>query len=205
MICADAQDGMEYPMLTLDGGWDPNYRTLFIHEMTHNWFMGMVGSNENYRAFLDEGFTQFYTADTYQFIDGAIEKEPEPKSNYIAKFTEPKRVLDNEIYYSFYNNTVIKGEETPLNTHSDDFNGGIRHGGGYGQVYTKTAAMLKNLEYVLGRALFDKVMQHYFNQWKFCHPYPEDFRNSIIQESILTGSSISGWKPTRPSTILSEE
>jgi aminopeptidase N len=183
MICADAQDGMEYPMLTLDGGWDPNYRTLFIHEMTHNWFMGMVGSNENYRAFLDEGFTQFYTADTYQFIDGAIEKEPEPSSKYIAKFTEPKRVLDNEIYYGYYNNAVIKNEETPLNTHSDDFNGGIRHGGGYGQVYTKTATMLKNLEYVLGRALFDKVMQHYFNQWKFCHPYPEDFRNSIIQYS----------------------
>jgi hypothetical protein len=41
--------------------------------------------------------------------------------------------------------------------------------------------MLKNMEYVLGRALFDKAMQHYFKQWKFCHPYPEDFRNSIIQ------------------------
>ena len=47
----------------------------------------------------------------------------------------------------------------------------------------KTAAMLKNMEYVLGRSLFDKCMQHYFNQWKFAHPYPEDFRNSIIQYS----------------------
>jgi aminopeptidase N len=26
-------------------------------------------------------------------------------------------------------------------------------------------------------------MQHYFNQWKFAHPYPEDFRNSVIQYS----------------------
>ena len=181
MVIADAQDGMEYPMLTLCGGFDPNYRTLLIHEMTHNWFMGMVGSNENYRAFLDEGFTQFYTADTYQFIDGAIEIEPKPKSKYVEKFSEPDKILDNQIYNSYYNNTVIKGEETTLNTHSDDFNGGIRHGGGYGQVYTKTAAMLKNMEYVLGRALFDKAMQHYFDQWKFCHPYPEDFRNSVIQ------------------------
>jgi len=181
MIVADAQDGMEYPMLTLCGGFDPGYRSLIIHEMTHNWFMGMVGSNENYRAFLDEGFTQFYTADTYQFIDGAIEITPKPKSKYIQRFMEPQRVLDNEIYGGYYRSAVMRNEETPLNTHSDDFNGGIRHGGGYGQVYTKTAAMLKNLEYVLGRALFDKAMQHYFNQWKFCHPYPEDFRNSIIQ------------------------
>jgi hypothetical protein len=180
MVIADAQDGMEYPMVTLCGGFDPNYRSLIVHEMTHNWFMGMVGSNENYRAFLDEGFTQFYTADTYQFIDGPIEISPKPKSKYIARFMDPQRILDNEIFTSYYRNTVEKGEEVQLNTHSDDFNGGIRHGGGYSQVYTKTACMLKNLEYVLGRALFDKAMQSYFNQWKFCHPYPEDFRNSII-------------------------
>jgi hypothetical protein len=181
MIVADAQDGMEYPMLTLCGGWDPNYRSLLIHEMTHNWFFGMLGTNETYRAFMDEGFTQFYTADTYQFIDGPIELEAPLKNKYARRFTERQRVVDNEMYNSYYNNNVIKGEEVTLNTHSDDFNGGIRHGGGYGQVYTKTATMLKNLEYVLGRALFDKAMQHYFYQWKFCHPYPEDFRNSFIQ------------------------
>lgn len=181
MIVADAQDGMEYPMLTLCGGFDPNYRSLLIHEMTHNWFQGMVGTNENYRAYLDEGFTQFYTADSYQFIDGPITIEATPKNKYVARFTEPSRVIDDEIYNSFYSNAVAKNEETPLSTHADDFNGGIRHGGGYGQSYTKTAAMLKNLEYVLGRSFFDKAMQHYFRQWKFCHPYPEDFRNSIIQ------------------------
>lgn len=181
MIVADAQDGMEYPMLTLCGGYDPDYRTLLIHEMTHNWFQGMVGTNENYRAYMDEGFTQFYTADTYQFIDGPITKERTPKNKYVARFTEPQRVVDDQIYNSYYANAVTRHEEATLNTHADDFNGGIRHGGGYGISYTKAAAMLKNLEYVLGRALFDKAMQHYFKQWKFCHPYPEDFRNSIIQ------------------------
>ncbi|MGZ3883704.1 MAG: M1 family metallopeptidase [Bacteroidia bacterium] len=181
IICADAQDGMEYPMLTLDGGFDPDYRTTLIHEMSHNWFMGMVGSNENYRAFLDEGFTQFYTADTYQFIDGANKKENPPPTKYEQRFTGPHRVIDEQIYNGYYNSVVTKGEEVTLNTHSDDFNGGIRHGGGYSNVYFKTATMLKNLEYVLGRAFFDKAMQHYFKQWKFCHPYPEDFRNSIIQ------------------------
>lgn len=184
MIVADAQDGMEYPMLTLCGGTDPDYRTLLVHEMTHNWFQGMVGTNENYRAFMDEGFTQFYTADTYQFIDGPITIE-RPQKGYYERFTEPQRVIDDEIYTTYFNNVVTKGEEVTLNTHSDDYNGGIRHGGGYGEVYTKTAAMLKNLEYVLGRALFDKAMQHYFNQWKFCHPYPEDFRNSIVQYTAI--------------------
>lgn len=181
MICADANDGMEYPMITLNGGYDPGYRTLFIHEMTHNWFFGMVGSNETYRAFLDEGFTQFYTADSYQFIDGPLTKSIPPRSKYAQKFTLPTRIIDDQIYNGYYGSVVTRGEEVALNTHSDDFNGGIRHQGGYSSVYFKTATMLKNLEYVLGRAFFDKAMQHYFKQWKFCHPYPEDFRNSIIQ------------------------
>src|SRR5690606_16208432 len=93
MIIADAQDGMEYPMLTLCGGTDPDYRTLLVHEMTHNWFQGMVGSNENYRAWMDEGFTQFYTAATYQFIDGPITFEPRSKSNYVERFSVPQSVL----------------------------------------------------------------------------------------------------------------
>lgn len=192
MISADAMDGMEYPMITLNGGWDPGYRGLFIHELTHNWFFGMVGSNETYRPFLDEGFTQFYTADTYQFIDGplVIEGKPKPRSlmdKYVAEFTKPVKAVDDDIYNPYYITNVVRDEMVTLNTHSDDFNGGIRHGGGYGQVYYKTATMLKNLEYVLGRALFDKAMQFYFYQWKFCHPYPEDFRNSIIQ---FTGTDL---------------
>ena len=41
--------------------------------------------------------------------------------------------------------------------------------------------MLYNLQYTLGDSLFKAALSHYFNQWKFAHPYMEDFRNSIIQ------------------------
>src|SRR6185369_9911265 len=71
--------------------------------------------------------------------------------------------------------------ELPLNTHSDDFHSGLNHEGGYRQVYYKTASMLYNLEYTLGDSLFNAALQHYFHQWRFAHPYFEDFRNSIIQ------------------------
>lgn len=181
MICADAQDGMEYPMLTLDGGFDPFYRTLLIHEMTHNWFFGMVGSNETYRAFLDEGFTQFYTADTYQQIDGPFSFNHLPQNKYEKISFEPLKEMDASVYNPYYSYVVIQQLDMPLNTHSDDFNGGTRHGGGYSLVYFKTATMLKNLEYVLGRKLFDEAMQYYFNKWKFAHPYPEDFKEAIIE------------------------
>lgn len=180
-IAADAKDGMEYPMLTLDGGFDPEYRDLLIHEVTHNWFFGMVGSNETYRAFLDEGFTQFYTAETYQAIEGATMVTTPPHTKLQALYETTVQTTDDQIYNSYMYAQNNKQERVTLNTHSDDYNGGIRHGGGYGAVYTKTGAMLKNLEYVLGKDLFTKAMQHYFNLWKFCHPYPEDFKNTIIQ------------------------
>ncbi len=180
MIVADAQDGMEYPMLTLDGGYDPDYRDLFAHEISHNWFFGMVGSNETYRAALDEGFTQFLTDWTYERIDGPLRVKYAPRSNYIQRFTEPDYVRNGEIFTG-YMTDAARGKETNINTHSDGYNGAIRHGGGYSQVYMKTATMLYNLQYVLGDSLFLHAMQHYFNQWKFAHPYIENFRNSIIQ------------------------
>lgn len=180
MIVADAQDGMEYPMITLDGGYDPGYRDLLVHEVSHNWFFGMVGSNETYRAALDEGFTQFLTAWTYEKIDGEIRVETPSNSKYVEYFSKPDLVKNGEVY-NWYMEDAIKGAETNINVHSDGYGGALRHGGGYRQVYFKTAVMLYNLEYVLGDSLFLAAMKNYVEQWKFAHPYFEDFRNSIIQ------------------------
>ena len=180
MIVADAQDGMEYPMLTMDGGKDPGYRGLLVHEVGHNWFYGMIGNNETYRAFLDEGFTQFLTAWGLEKIDGPYGVSEPIKNKYVKHFTDTFDVWERNVYWGYLRDAV-RGEDMPINTHSDDFNGSVGHGGGYRHVYSKTATMLKNLEYVLGDTLFSNAIKYYFNQWKFCHPYPEDFRNSVIQ------------------------
>lgn len=180
MIAADARDGMEYPMLTMDNGADPGYRGLLVHEIAHNWFYGMVGNNETYRAALDEGFTQFLTAWGLEKIDGEYLLKAAPKSWYLRYFQEPEKVRDIRVY-NRYILAAIEGNEIPLNTHSDDFNSALGHGGGYGMVYYKTAAMLYNLQYVLGDSLFLAAMQHYVEQWKMAHPYFGDFRKSIIQ------------------------
>ena len=101
MIVADAQDGMEYPMLTLDGGFDPSYRDLLVHEVGHNWFFGMIGSNETYRAALDEGFTQFITSWTCQKIDGELRVITPSKSKYVQRFTEPDYIINSEVYNGY--------------------------------------------------------------------------------------------------------
>lgn len=180
MIVADARDGMEYPMLTLDGGSDPGYRGLLVHEIGHNWFYAMVNSNETYRAFLDEGFTQFLTVWGQEKIDGIHYIENEPKGFWQQKHREPRKVRDGAAYLPYIRDAALQ-RDPALNTHSDGFDGALRHGGGYGHVYYKTATMLYNLQYVLGDELFLDAMKYYFQKWSFCHPYPEDFRQSIIE------------------------
>jgi len=180
MIVADARDGMEYPMLTLDGGKDPSYRGLLAHEVGHNWFFGQVGNNETYRAALDEGFTTFLTTWSLEKIDGKYPVKDMPKSKYVRRFKTPDLTRERRLYNT-YISSAVRHTNTTLNTHSDDFNGALRHGGGYRQVYYKTATMLYNLQYVLGDELFLEAMAHYFDQWKICHPYFIDFKNSIIQ------------------------
>ena len=180
MVVADASDGMEYPMLTMDGGKDPSYRGLLVHEVGHNWFYGMIGNNETYRALLDEGFTQFITAWGLERIDGKYPVTDTIKNKYVRRFTDSVDVWESNIYWGYLRDAIRK-DDMPINTHSDDFNGSVGHGGGYRHVYSKTSTMLRNLQYVLGDSLFLASMKHYVSQWKFCHPYPEDYRNSIIQ------------------------
>src|SRR5690606_25959099 len=101
MVAADAADGMEYPMLTLDGGGDPGYRGLLVHEIGHNWFYGMVGSNETYRAALDEGFTQFLTAWGLNRLEGKHLPEQKPKSWYKRMFWEPTEIMDVRVMNAY--------------------------------------------------------------------------------------------------------
>lgn len=164
IVCADAADGMEYPMITMDGGLYPSHQSLIAHEVGHNWFFGMIGSNETYRAALDEGFTQFLTA----WCMRKLTKENQP---------ELKRA------FSGYMEDAIDGTDESLETHSNEFHSATGHGGGYKHVYYKTASMLYNLQYTLGDSVFLQAMKDYVSQWKFCHPYIDDFRNTMTQSA----------------------
>ena len=182
MIVADARDGMEYPMLTLDGGRDPEYRSLLVHEVAHNWFFGMLGNNETYRAFMDEGFTQFLTAWGLERIDGDTLVEDIPGNFYEKRYKRPVLARESEVYYG-YQRDAVRDQLPPLNVHSDDYSLIQGFGMGYGHVYYKTAVMLYNLQYVLGDELFLDAMRNYVDQWSILHPYPEDMRQSFISHT----------------------
>ncbi|GAA4459824.1 hypothetical protein GCM10023093_01520 [Nemorincola caseinilytica] len=150
--------GMEYPTITLiDRVASAKLSTVIIHEAGHNWFYGMLGSNEREHAWMDEGLNTFYEQKTTKVMskDSAARKR--------------KNALDESlIYYQF----AATNDDQPINTHSEQYrslNYGI-------DVYYKTAEALRWLEQYMGPAEFEAAMKDYFETWRYRHPYPEDLR-----------------------------
>src|SRR5204863_3198831 len=144
LVC-DARDGMEYPMLSMDGGTDPAYRDLLAHEIAHQWFYGMVGNNETYRAMLDEGFSQFIESECLDQLEGHWGMNQKSKNKYTERFRDPVTVPFRYVQSSYLSDAV-RGSEVFINTHSDSFNGALGQGGGDGMVYSKTGLMLYTLQ-----------------------------------------------------------
>ncbi|MBL7815774.1 MAG: M1 family metallopeptidase [Saprospiraceae bacterium] len=170
--------GMEYPMITvLSGDFDDRgLDGVITHEVGHNWFQGILASNERDFPWLDEGLNSYY--------DHRYDAEyygNQPQDVGLPKFlTKGSDYGFNELGTHFINFT--RQNQAP-NLPSDQFtsmNYGL-------SVYEKTAQSLKILERHVGREKFDQIMQGYFKKWQFKHPQPEDFKQIWLDEAATAG------------------
>ena len=168
--------GMEYPMITLITSPDADEERLdavITHEVGHNWFYGMLASNERQHAWLDEGINTYY-----QFRYEA-EKW---RGNSIFGNDIPKELTRkpvNEFQAAVYGVMNTIPMEGAIETPAADFKNKDEYGL---VVYIKTAIWMYALEQEVGREKLDKAIQAYFREWKFRHPYPEDFRAVFERE-----------------------
>uniref|UniRef100_A0A7C4TGR3 M1 family peptidase n=1 Tax=candidate division WOR-3 bacterium TaxID=2052148 RepID=A0A7C4TGR3_UNCW3 len=161
--------GMEYPNLVIVGGGEDNitrqFELIIIHDIAHQWFYGILGSNEMDEAWLDEGLTS-YTEQRY-FIDKYGINNSFFKSNLIPEL--PHIYINKFLYYV----TLTNQMERPILTPASDF---VEEPIVYqSAVYSKPALFLRYLEGYLGSATFDSILRTYFEEFKFCHPKTEDF------------------------------
>jgi hypothetical protein len=145
--------GMEYPMLTvvtLSMNPYPNFLfTLINHEIGHQWFPMIVGSNERAHGWMDEGFTTF--------IDALSEARWYPKES--EQMAEMIRIRGG-----------LSGSE-PIETP-----GGLDINDQYD---APGAALYFLRKDILGPTVFDKAMQTYVQRWAYKHPTPADFFRTI--------------------------
>jgi hypothetical protein len=168
-------DGMEYPtFFTGRGRWlapatvqTPEMTT--AHEAGHQWWYGMVGSNEFEHAWLDEGLNTYATA---RVLDEAFSPNFIEQRFFGAFIPWPITGvtfgrLDNDRMTGYRDNAETDAQSTPTWRYWPSTATFIS--------YNKTALWLHTLENQLGWPTVQKILATYFERWKFRHPKPDDF------------------------------
>lgn len=172
--------GMEYPMITVIGeaGSAKSLDQVITHEVGHNWFYGILGSNERAYTWMDEGFNSFYDAAYTKAFYETDFSVGDAMPGVIRKMLS-KDDLDQDLGYTSYLLLERKGDFTPPSTPARQMTSM-----GYGILgYFYPAYLFRYAEAYLGEPAFDKVMQAYFQKWSFKHPQPQDVKELFEAET----------------------
>lgn len=168
--------GMEYPTITLldAGGSEKMLDYVINHEVGHNWFQAILGTNERTHPWMDEGMNTFYdNRYSLQQYGNTNLDIIQSNSSFI------KNRMPDDIQQILLQTVIQTKKDQPIETsseHFSNFNSNMI-------AYVKTGDWMKLLEDELGKPLFDSCMQEYYRRWEFKHPYPEDFKNLIEKVS----------------------
>ena len=170
----NSSGGMEYPMVTLITSPDAKASSLdavIAHEVGHNWFMAMLGSNERAHTWMDEGLNTYF-----QFRYEAQKY----RTNSVFGDAIPKEFLKlsaEDFQASIYNAIM---ESVPMESEMEMSAEKFPNSDEYGLIsYVKTACWMYLLEATQGWEKTDAAFHNYFNEWKFKHPQPEDLQASF--------------------------
>ena len=169
-----AAGGMEYPtFITGDTTWwAPNglhiVELVVEHEFGHQYWYGMVATNEFEDAWMDEGINSYTEV---KVLDSILGKKTSILG--LAGATGGEREEQRDGYIS-----VADRDPMAQNAYAYyNFNsyGGITYG--------KTASVLLTLEGIIGEDTMAKAMHTYFMKYRFTHPTKEDFLKTVEEVS----------------------
>jgi hypothetical protein len=168
---AEEAGGMEYPtLITTGGAWYAPFigvhelDIVTIHELAHQWFYGLVGTNEHAYPFLDEGIT------SYAELEAMEARFP----NSSIASTLGARIGLPAVYRAGAVGAVA--HHGPIARAASEF----ATGGDYAKlVYFRTATLLTTFERVYGSELVQRAIGRYARQYRYAHPGPEELLQVI--------------------------
>ncbi len=182
--------GMEYPMITIVGVKNVPYTHILedvvIHEVGHNWFMGMIGSDERAYPFLDEGLNSFLESKYLAHHYGRYNLTDLKEVNLFGlQLVHDIGYLD--IVHLAYGLKLSTRTDQPMNLRSEQFSMS-----NYSIInYYKGVLLLRALEWYLTPEIFWKGMREYYKRWSFKHPDVDDFFN-VFEE--VSGKDLEWFK-----------
>ncbi len=166
--------GMEYPTFITggttwfmpEGVYGPEL--VVEHEFGHQYWYGMVATNEFEDAWMDEGINSYTEV---KVLDSILGKNTSILN--IAGATLSEREGQRGSYIGVADlDPIAKNAYEYYNSNSY---GGITYG--------KTASVLLTLESIIGEDTMAKAMHVYFMKYRFTHPTKEDFLKTIEEVS----------------------
>lgn len=151
--------GMEYPAIALLGAHRDTvglFRTI-AHEVAHEWFPMLIGSDERRFAWQDEGFATFLQGEVVLAELGTNRDVLGPRERYLA-FAR----TDSEVAIMRPHDQFPVG--SPASVVAS---------------YYKMATVLHMLRQIVGQHDFAKGLLAYRERWAFKLPQPSDFWNTI--------------------------
>jgi hypothetical protein len=184
-------DGMEYPTLFTAGTqWlIPSLITpggpedVIVHEAGHQWFYGIVGTNEFEHAWMDEGINTYATGRAL-----AADYTSYYEQRYFGGFVPwvfRDLPLRRETAFNRLDSFRARAESDDPSTPSYQYNPAT----GRYISYNKTALWLNTLENYLGWDVMQRALRTYVEQWQFRHPQPRDFFAAVTD----TAGRDVGW------------
>jgi len=166
--------GMEYPtLITADTYWFmpkgaflPEVVTQ--HEFGHQYWYGMVATNEFEEAWLDEGINSYMET---KGMDALYGKDTSVFNLPFAQMGE-----DDEERFTY----LHKPDTDPIARFAWRF----YDSGAYGAItYGKTTTVLLTLEKIIGEETLRQALHTYFMRYRFTHPTGEDFIKTVEEVS----------------------
>jgi len=174
-VDAGGASGMEYPTLITTAGDSvfarpgvrlPEYVT--IHEVGHNWFQGILASNEFEEAWLDEGVNEWADTkvmdETYGAATSGIDW-----MGWQAQIFQLRRALS----------TDPSALPSPIATAAYAFVDSANYGEA---TYVSTMRALHTLEQTVGPTKFAAAMKTYAKTFAFKHPTGRDLFDTLAKE-----------------------
>ncbi len=142
----NGNDGMEYPMMVNDESvGEGEVAELTIHESAHTYFPFMMGTNEQYYAWMDEGWANFF----HFYVTDSLEhrKSRVWAGGFGHDWETPPMVLSAFLSDRAYSHAS----------------------------YTRPQMAYMQLYELLGHETFRRCLHAYMDRWKGKHPGPYDF------------------------------
>ncbi len=167
--------GMEYPMFQFSGVTARGQSLFGVvdHELGHNWFPMIVGSDERRYAWMDEGFNTYLNT----FSNTAFYDENEDRTlpfTGLGDSTRVRRLTTGRGTADLARQPYA--QDQPITTYPDR----IRSEALGWLAYRKPGKGLMLLhDVILGPERMDAAFRTYIRRWAYKHPQPADFFRTI--------------------------